>query len=65
MASVDSSRIKKKYVVAALRNFTPSSPNDSSGHKYGITYDGFWVSGQSDTFSDPAYAPFDDDAFDL
>lgn len=60
MASVDSSRVSKKYVVCALRNFTPSTPNDESTHQWGVQYSGIWVSGQNDSSTNPAYGPYDE-----
>lgn len=60
MSSVSSSRVKKKYVICALRNFTPNSPSDQSSHEWGLTYSGIWVSGQEDASSNPAFAPYAD-----
>jgi hypothetical protein len=64
MASVESSRVSKKYAVVSLRSFTPGTSNDTSGNEtlYGLNAGSFspWVSGGADTYAVPAYAPFDE-----
>lgn len=62
MASVDSSRVKKKYVVLALRDYTSGTPTDVSGvSSHGNGHPSLiWVSGNEDTYATPALTPFDD-----
>ena len=62
MASVESSRVKKKYIVVRFTSFTPNSPyntDNTTSYNTGSSLS-TWVSGAKDTTSSPFYGPVDD-----